>query len=105
MRPDNSCETERTGGSIELPAHGSLRDASTTRHLSFNTTVKNISARVGAPGNRPCLVRMARIMHSADVAEDIGEDPVARGLETGAATGPVGNGFIAKAVRIAAQRV
>jgi hypothetical protein len=29
----------------------------------------------------PALVRMAKIIHSADVAEDIEMDPVARGLE------------------------
>jgi hypothetical protein len=31
--------------------------------------------------NDPALVRMAQIIHSADVAEDIEKDPVARGLE------------------------
>lgn len=31
--------------------------------------------------NDPALVRMAKIVHAADVAEDIGTDPFARGLE------------------------
>jgi hypothetical protein len=44
---------------------------------------------------------MARIMHSADVAVDIEEDAVARGLETGAATGPVGNGFYVRSMSMA----
>jgi hypothetical protein len=29
----------------------------------------------------PGLVRLAQIVHAADVAEDIGKDPIARGLE------------------------
>ncbi len=29
----------------------------------------------------PALLRMARIVHSADIAEDIDKDPLARGLE------------------------
>ncbi len=29
----------------------------------------------------PALLRLARIIHSADVAEDIDKDPIARGLE------------------------
>jgi len=29
----------------------------------------------------PALLRMARIIHAADVAQDIGADPIARGLE------------------------
>jgi hypothetical protein len=31
--------------------------------------------------NDPALVRMAKIVHSADVEEDIDADPIARGLE------------------------
>ena len=29
----------------------------------------------------PGLIRLAKIVHSADVAEDIDKDPIARGLE------------------------
>jgi hypothetical protein len=29
----------------------------------------------------PALQRLAKIVHSADIAEDIGKDPIARGLE------------------------
>jgi hypothetical protein len=31
--------------------------------------------------NDPALLRMAKIIHSADIAEDIEKDPIARGLE------------------------
>lgn len=31
--------------------------------------------------NEPGLVRLAKIVHAADVAEDIDQDPIARGLE------------------------
>jgi hypothetical protein len=31
--------------------------------------------------NDPALLRMAKIIHSADIAEDLGKDPLAKGLE------------------------
>jgi hypothetical protein len=31
--------------------------------------------------NDPALLRMAKIIHSADIAEDLGKDPLSKGLE------------------------
>ena len=48
-------------------------------HLDGRCSFESIILKSGL--NEPGLLRMAKIVHAADVAKDIDSDPIARGLE------------------------
>ena len=48
-------------------------------HLDGRCSFESIILKYGL--NEPGLLRMAKIVHAADVAKDIDNDPIARGLE------------------------
>lgn len=58
---------------VELGHHG--RDGASPVRCSF----ESIIAKYGL--KEPGLLRLARIVHAADIAADIDTDPIARGLE------------------------
>jgi hypothetical protein len=58
---------------VELGHHGG--DGSTAGRCSFESIILKYDLK------EPGLLRLAKIVHAADVAEDIDSDPIARGLE------------------------
>lgn len=48
-------------------------------HLDGRCSFESIIRKYGLKD--PALLRLAKIVHAADVADDIGQDPLARGLE------------------------
>ena len=58
---------------VELGHHGG--DGTSPKRCSFEAIISKYGL------TDPALLRMAKIVHAADVAEDIDSDPIARGLE------------------------
>ncbi len=74
-----------------VPASQVLRVARETGGISFDAPGAELTHEAGRCSfesiilkyelKDPALLRVAKIVHSADVAEDIDKDPIARGLE------------------------
>ena len=58
---------------VELGHHGS--DGTAPGRCSFETIILKYGLK------EPGLLRLAQIVHAADISEDIDKDPIARGLE------------------------
>ena len=67
-------ETVKTTGAIPFDAPG-VELGHHENHCSFESIISRYGIK------EPGVMRMAKIVHAADVEEDIHSDPIARGLE------------------------